>query len=129
MITTTHGKAYAAFMAIVQIRNMVKGMDALHAFHMKNALKDSVDFIGEEEIRLVEEFGGVIAETGQILIPDKKKQVEYIKARKQLDDMPCEIQTEPIRIRIDRCPDVNAEQVEALDGFVIFEEEEENGDK
>ena len=129
MIQTTHGKAYSAFMAIIQIRNMVKGMDALHAFHLKNMLKESVDFMGEEEVRLVEEAGGVITESGQVLIPDKEKQRTYIAERKKLDEMPCEIQTEPIRIRIDRCPEVTAEQIEMLDGFVIFEEEESDGDK
>ena len=129
MIQTTHGKAYAAFMAIVQIRSMVKGMDALHAFHLKNMLRETVDFMGEEEIRMVEEAGGIITETGQVLIPDKQKQKAYIAERKKLDEMPCEIQTEPIRIPISRCQDVTAEQIEMLDGFVIFEGEEENGDK
>lgn len=129
MIQTTHGKAYNAFIALNQIRNVVKGMDALHVFHMKNKLKDSVDFMSEEEIRIVNEYGGTITDVGKVIIPDKEKVIEYIKARKELDELPCEIDTEPIVIRIDRCPDVTGEQIENLDGFVEFAEVETNGDQ
>ena len=130
MIQTTHGKSYNAFIALSQIRNLVKGMDALHVFHMRNMLKESVDFMSEEELRMVSDAGGTVTDSGVVLIADKEKRAEYIKARKELDDMPCEIPAEPVIIRIERCPDVTAEQIENLDGFVIFvEEATENGDK
>lgn len=129
MIQTTHGKAYSAFLALNQIRGSVRGMDALHIFHLKNRLKESVDFMGEEEVRLVNEAGGTITEGGMVIIPEREKKVEYLKARKELDDLPCEIHTEPIVIRIDRCPDVTGEQIEMLDEFVIFEEGDDNGNE
>lgn len=126
---TTHGKALAAFVALNQIRGMVKGMDALHVYHMKNRLKESVDFFSEEEMRLVNEAGGIVTENGTVLIPDKEKRKQYIAERKALDELPCEIPAEPITIRIDRCPDVTAEQIELLAGFVIFEEGHDDGNK
>lgn len=127
MIQTTHGKAYGAFVALSQIRGGVRGMDALHVFHLRNMLRENVEFLSEEEQRLVAEAGGVITDTGMVMIADAAKKVAYLHERMELDRLPCEIQTEPIRIRIDRCPDVTAEQIEAMDGFVIFEEGESNG--
>ena len=32
-------------------------------------------------------------------------------------------------IRISRCPDVTVEQIERLDGFVIFKEDDDNGNQ
>ena len=130
MIQTTHGKAYLAFIALSQIRGMVKGMDALHAFHMRNRLKESVDFLSEEEMRLVQEADGIISENGTVMITDREKRETYLAERKKIDELPCEIPADPITIRIDKCPDVTAEQIEMLDGFVIFTEgEDKNGDK
>lgn len=129
MENMTHGKAYNAYLALNQIRNLVKGMDALHVFHMKNVLREAVDFMGEEEMRLVKEAGGTITETGMVIIEDNEKRKAYLAERKKLDDIPLQTVPEPISIRIDRCPDVTMEQIEMLDGFVIFEEEESDGDK
>ena len=129
MIKTTMGKIYAAFLGINQIRNQVRGMDALHLFHLKNMLKESVDYMAEEDVRMVADAGGVITETGMVIIADKEKQKEYVKARKELDDMETEIQTDPVVILISRCPDVTVEQIERLEGFVIFKEDDDNGNK
>ena len=129
MIKTTMGKIYAAFLGINQIRNQVRGMDALHLFHLKNMLKESVDYMAEEDVRMVTDAGGVITETGLVIIADKEKQKEYVKARKELDDMETEIQTDPVVILISRCPDVTVEQIERLEGFVIFKEDDDNGNK
>ena len=130
MISTTHGKAYNAFIALSQIRSIVKGMDALHVFYLKNSLKDAVDFMAEEEMRYVKEAGGTVTENGMVIIPDKEKRAEYMKARKELDEMPYEANAEPVIIQIERCLDVTGEQIESLSGFVMFTEEaSENGDK
>ncbi len=126
---TTHGRAYSAFIALNQIRGIVKGMDALHVFHLKNVLKEAVDFMSEEELRIVHDRDGIVTETGTVIIPDKAKREKYLAERKKLEEMPYEVSAEPITIRIDRCPDVTAEQIEMLDGFVIFEEGENDGNK
>ena len=123
MIETTHGRAYSAFLAANQIRNMVTGIDALHVFQLKNKLKEAVEFLSEEEMRLVQESGGTVTDGGMVIIPDAGKKAEYLKSRKELDEMLCEIDMEPITIMIDRCPDVTVEQIEMLNNFVIFREE------
>lgn len=130
MIQTTLGKVYNAYVTINQIRNKVKGTDALHVFHMKNMLKEGVDFMAEEDARLVADAGGMVTDNGMVIIADKEKRSEYLKARKDLDNQETEIQADPVVIMIDRCPDVTAEQIEMLDGFVIFNEEvNDNGNE
>ena len=129
MIQTTHGKAYNAFIALSQVRSLVKGMDALHVFHMKNMLKEAVDFMAEEEMRLVSEASGTVTDSGMVIIPDPAKKAEYMKARMELDRMPYEVKTDPVVILIDRCPDVTGEQIEMLAGFVEFAEVSDDGDK
>ena len=104
-------------------------MDALHVFHMKNMLKEAVDFMAEEEMRLVSEAGGTVTDSGMVIIPDPAKKAEYMKARAELDGMPYEAETDPVVIRIDRCPDVTGEQIEMMDGFVQFVEGDSDGDK
>ena len=49
MIQTTLDRALEAFAAVNAIRSMVKGMDALHVFHLKNRLKDINRKIDEAE--------------------------------------------------------------------------------
>lgn len=130
MIQTTLGKVYNAYVTINQIRNKVKGTDALHVFHMKNMLKEGVDFMAEEDARLVADAGGMVTDNGMVIIADKEKRSEYLKARKDLDNQETEIQADPVVIMIDRCPDVTEEQIEMLDGFVIFNEEvNDNGNE
>jgi len=129
MIQTTLDRALDAFAAANQIRSMVKGMDALHVFHMKNRLKETVDFLIEEEGKLIAENGGTITETGMVIFPNPEKKTQFNRSRKELGETPAEVDAEAVVIRIDKCPEVNAEQMEALDGFVIFEEDGKNGDK
>ena len=129
MIKTNHGKAYVAFIALSQLRNMVRGQDALRVFHLKGKLKESAEFMGEEEMRLVQECGGTVAENGLLVIPDGEKRSTYIAERKKLDALECEIDAEPVEIPIDRCPDVTAEQMEMLDGFVQFVEVDNSGNE
>lgn len=130
MIQTTLGKVYNAYVTINQIRNKVKGTDALHVFHLKNMLKEGVDFMAEEDARLVADAGGMVTDNGMVIIADKEKRSEYLNARKNLDNQETEIQADPVVIMIDRCPDVTAEQIEMVDGFVIFNEEvNDNGNE
>ena len=121
MIKTTMDKAFNAFITLSKMRNKVKGMDALHLFHMKNVLMESVDFQNEEEVRLVEEHGGTITDNGTIIIADKGKREAYQKARKELGEMECDVQTDPVKVSLERNPDITMEEIELLQDFVIFE--------
>lgn len=119
-IKTTLGRAVTAIGTINRIRQKIKGHDALNLFHMKNVLKEQLEFMTEEEEKLVEEYGGVIAEGGLVVIADKDKRAAFLKAHKELEDMECEVKTEPLSMSLDRNPDVTLEDIEQLDGFINF---------
>lgn len=118
---TTMGKALEAYAALNSVRDKVKGKTALDLFHLKNMLKEAVDFQCEEEQKLVEQFGGVVTEAGMIIIADKEKRAEYTKERKKLAEMEYEVKTEPVRVDLEKAPDITMEDIEQLDGFVKFE--------
>lgn len=121
MIKTTMNEAFNAYLTLSRIRSKVKGMDALHLFHLKNMLQESVDFQNEEEGKLIEEAGGVITDNGTIIIADPEKKKAYMKARKELAEMQTEVQTEPVKVNLERNPDITMEEIELLQGFVEFE--------
>lgn len=121
MISTTMDKALAAFGTLNRVRGRVKGKEALDLFRMKNALKESVDFQVEEELKLVNEYGGVITDKGSIIIADKEKREAFLTARKELGEMECQIEMEPVKLSLDKNPDITMEDIEQLDGFVEFE--------
>ena len=121
MIHTTMDKALTAFGALIRVRNQVRGKTALDLFRLKNALKENVDFQVEEEMKLVNEYGGAVTDTGAIVIADKGKREAFLKARKELGEMECDVEGEPVRVDLEKCPDITMEDIEQLDGFVIFE--------
>ena len=118
MIKTTHGKMVAAFNALVRNRQKVKGIDAKKLFHLKSAMREHFEFYAEQERNIVDELEGTITEDGMVLIPDKEKRKEYGRKRKELDEMECEIDTEPVTIELVNNPWATLEDMEALEGFV-----------
>jgi len=121
MITSTMDKTLSAYMALNQIRNKVRGKTALDLFHLKNILKENIDFLNEEEVRLVEEHGGKITESGAILFADKEKRGAYQKARTELGEMETEIKADQVTVNLEQNPEITMQEIEMLDGFVIFE--------
>ena len=119
-IKTTQGKALNAYSTINRIRNKIRGKDALNLFHLKNVLQENVDFQVEQERSLVEEYGGTVTETGAVLIEDKDRRLEFQQAYRELQEMECEVKTEPLTMSIDRNPDITLDDIEQLDGFIIF---------
>lgn len=120
MINTTMDKVLSAFGALNRVRNQVRGKTALDLFHLKNMLKESVDFQVEEEQKLIIECGGIVTDAGTIVIADKDKRAAFAKARQELADMACEIKTDPVLMDLEKNPDITMEDIEQLDGFVIF---------
>ena len=119
-IKTTQGKVLDAYAALNRIRQRVKGHDALHLFHMKNKLQENIDFQTEEEKKLVDEYGGVITEAGQVLIDDKEKRLAFREEYRKLNEMECEVDTEVLVLNLDRNPEITLEDIEQLSGFIDF---------
>lgn len=119
MIKTTHGKMVAAYNALIRIRQKAKGLDAKNMFHLKTAMREHFEFYAEQERNNIEELGGTLTEDGMILIPDKEKRKEYGVKKKELDEMECEIEADPVMIDLNANPYLTLEDMESLEGFVI----------
>ena len=119
-IKTTQGKVVTAVAAINRIRQRVKGHDALNLFHLKNKLQEQVDFQAEEEQKLIDEFGGKVADNGMVLIDDAEKRKAFQEEYMKLLELDVEIETSPLSMSLDRNPDITLEDIEQLDGFINF---------
>lgn len=116
----TQRQAMQAYIALNGIRRKVKGHDALNLFHLKRQLQEAVDFQIEEEQKLVEEYGGKVTQEGQVIIVDDQKRAEFNKACQEMQDLEIKTKPEMPVISLDRNPDITLEDIEMLDGFIIF---------
>ena len=119
-IKTTQQKVITAYTTLTALRKKVRGKDALDLFYLKNALQTNIDFQAEEEAKLVADHGGKVTDGGQIIIEDPEKRASFQKAMGELGAMECEIKAEPVKVSLDRNPDITLGEIEALDGFVKF---------
>jgi len=119
-IRTTQQKVIAAYTTLTALRKKVRGKDALDLFYLKNRLQENIDFQAEEEAKLVADHGGKVTDGGQIIIEDPEKRASFQKAMGELGAMECEIKAEPVKVSLDRNPDITLGEIEALDGFVKF---------
>ena len=120
-IKTTQQKVITAYTTLTALRKKVRGKDALDLFRLKTSLQTNIDFQADEERKLTEEYGGKVTDGGQIIIEDPEKRAAFQKAMAELGAMECEIAADPVKVSLDRNPDINLGEIEALDGFVTFE--------
>lgn len=116
---TTQGKVLTAYTALTRIRNRVKGKDALALFQLKNRMQENIDFQGEEELKLVDEYGGQVTD-GMVLIADEEKRKGFNAAMAELRQMEVEIKADKPEISMDRCPEITMEDIEQLHEFINF---------
>lgn len=116
---TTQRKVVDAYAVLNQMGRKVTGKTAFALFRLKKQMKEIVEFQGEEEVKLVEQYGGKITEDGRILFGDKEMRTAFQMEQRKLGDMECEI--DPIVIGTGEIPQITMEEIEALDGIVNFE--------
>ena len=97
------------------------GEAAFSLFRMKQQLRDIVEFQSEEEAKLVDKLGGKITESGQIIFAGDEEKRAFIEGKKKLGSMEIDPAIEPVRIAPDKIPEINMDEIEALQGFIIFE--------
>ena len=116
---TTQRKVIEAYGTLNQMGRKVSGQTAFALFRFKQQqLKPVVEFQGEEEVKLVDKFGGKITEEGRIIFDDDQKRAEFLKEQRKLGEMECEVET--IEIRTDEVPEITMQEIETLDGLIIF---------
>ena len=109
--------AVLAYKMLATMGTRVSGETAFALYGLKKKLKEIVDFQSEEEVKIVQKYGGEIAENGLVVIKENRK--EFMEEWEKLGDLECEI--EKISIPISQVPDIKLDEIEALDGFINFE--------
>lgn len=122
---TTQGKAVGALIAINRIsRQQMPSFAAYKLFRLRKKLKDTAEFQGEQEEKLVAELGGTIDDLGRVTFTENKaeKEVEYATRHKELEEMECEIDTERIMMTFKEIREISPADIEALDEFIEWKE-------
>lgn len=119
---TTQRQAVMAFVTLNQMSaKSMNSFTAYKLFKLKKALKDTVDFQAEQEIKLANELGGEITEDGRLNLPEGKTQ-EYRDKHKELEDMECEIDREKTEIHMKELPNISMADMEILEPFIEWKE-------
>ena len=113
-----HIDAIKAFSMINKMGNKVTGKTAYEMFKLKTELKKIVDFQSEEEMKLVDKYGGIVEQNGLIVISDGENRYKFQQEHIELGNLECDIK--PIDVELDRIPEITMEEIEALYGFVNF---------
>ena len=119
MANLTQNRAVVAYTTIMNMGQKVSGKPAFALFKLKQTLKGIVEFQSEEEMKLISKYHATVSEDGRI-IPgeDKDEFAELIKEKSELGNMECDVI--PVEIALDSIPEITMNEIEALDGFVIF---------
>jgi len=115
----TQGDAVRAYGAITRMGQKATGAAAFTLFRLKKGLQEIFEFQNEEEQKLVQQYGGQVIENSLVVIADKDQRAKFQAEVEKLHAMECDIQ--PVTIPAAAIPEISLAEIEALDGFVIFE--------
>lgn len=118
-----------AYMATLTLEHQEMDSKTAYALvRLKRKLRDDADFFLMEEKNLVEKYadrdenGEIIMETpARVRIQDPEREKEYERARKELCEIEVQEELTPWHAPMPRS--IQPVQLEALEGFIVFEEE------
>lgn len=120
---TTQGKAVAAYATLNQMaRKPMNSFTAYKLFKLKKALGMIVEFQSEQEVKLIKELGGQVAESGAILIDDKEKRIEYARKHKELEELVCDVNVEKMVMHMKELPEITMADMDTLEEFIEWKE-------
>lgn len=120
---TTQGNAVAVFSALAQMsRKPMNSFAAFKLFRLKKAVAPIVEFQSEQEIKIVDELGGKVTDTGMIQIEDKEKRKEYADRHKELENMECDVDIEKMTMCMKEIPEITLADMETLEDFIEWKE-------
>lgn len=118
----THGQALKAFKVVLEIgQAKTDAPVSLALFRLKKRLRDAVDFVSEEEQKIVESCDGTIdPDTGIVKIDDPEKRIEFAQKQMEVYTMPYDF-GEKVKLPIAGLPKMTEADIEILDLFVDFD--------
>ena len=126
MIKTTQGSAVKAYNVINKLSggSMPISM-AYKFFKMKQALKVQYDFQAEQEQLLFDKFQPEYND-GMWTFSSEEDRDSFASKLDEINEMPVEIDLDKQRVVLDDHIMISIEDMEALDGFVAFDEQRIN---
>ena len=117
----TQAQAVKAYTTIIRLGKRATGKTAFALFKLKSQLKDVVEFLSEEETKLIDKYNGSVDETGRVHIEDAEKMKEFIREKSELDNIDIDAAITTVNVNPDQIAGINIEEIEALADFVNFE--------
>ena len=94
---------------------------AYSLYKIRKAMEPQADFQIEREKSLIEEFNGHPGENGMINFGESEVAKKFLEKIKELEEMEVEFDFEPVHIPLTENINITPNDIDKLDGFVIFE--------
>ena len=122
-IKTTHQTALIAYRALSMIGNVRRDpATQLKLYRLKKMLAPAIEFLQEEQDKLIDELNGTVLENGLIIFPNEEHDRPIYNAENQkLMDLEFEVDLEnKIVIHAAELKEISIQEMEMLDAFVEF---------
>lgn len=118
---TTQRRAVIAYSTLTAMgQRDLPTATALSLFRLRRALKEIVDFQSEQEQKLAKKLGVTISEQGVFQYPDAETRAKFAKEHDALVATECDVSADPVEVSINEIDRLSMNEIESLDGFVIF---------
>lgn len=113
--------AYKALNKLASCQLPIKTAFQLHK--LRTALKPAWDFQCEEEGKLIERLNPSATSDGNLQFKCTKDKQEFLRVQKELAEQEQEIDFQPVTVGFSDGITLSANDIDALDGFVTFVED------
>lgn len=118
------GKIIDAYKALNKLASYQLPIKTAYQLHkLRTALKSAWDFQCEEEGKLIERLQPVADADGNLTFKNMEGKKEFLRVQKELAEQEQEIDFQPVTMELLDGITLSANDIDALDGFVTFREE------
>lgn len=118
------GKIIDAYKALNKLSACPLPIKTAYALHkLRASLKSVWDFQCEEEEKLIDRLGPSVADNGDLVFKNWGDKQEFLRVQKELAEQEQEIDYQPVTVGFLDSITLSANDIDMLDGFVKFEEE------
>lgn len=118
------GKIIDAYKALNKLSSCPLPIKTAYAIHrLRTALKPAWDFQCEEEGKLIDRLHPTVTAEGNLTFANIEKKQEFLRVQNELAEQEQEIDFRPVKVGLLDGIALSANDIETLDGFITFEEE------
>lgn len=118
------GKIIDAYKALNKLASCQLPIKTAYQLHkLRTALKSAWDFQCEEEGKLIERLNPTATSDGNLQFKCMEDKQEFLRVQKELAEQEQEIDFQPVTVGLLDGITLSANDIDALDGFVTFWEE------